>query len=205
MLRLKHGELEQLRTDLAAWVASKKSSGSHPRMSYTHATRMGIYRLHRGDDLETAASYLGRFLDAHRLRNTARRSEAESNLGHYLEWMLRETAAFIATKTRIQYAVTPDVSLGGELPRIDLLATDDGYRAVIIGESDADWRSQIRMPLIQRAVAETLKRPERLVSVGVQQLDGEGLDTMSYSKRRIDAAVGELESLVAAASRALSR
>lgn len=174
-MRLKHGELEQLRTDLAGWIASKRSEGSGPRMSYRHATRMGIYRLHRGDDLPTAVSYLGKFLDSYKLGNSARRSEAENNIAMYSEWMQRETAAFIATKTRIQFAITPDVSIGGELPRIDLLATDDGYRAILLGESDMTWRSQLRMPLIQRAVSATLKRPEGLVSVGVQELDGEHL------------------------------
>lgn len=203
-MRLKHGELEELRSNFAAWIAAKKSEGSGPRMSYKHATRMGIYRLHRGDNLRTAVSHLTRYFDSYGLRSAARRSEAEGNIAEYFEWMQQETAAFIATKTRIQFAANDDVSIGGELPRIDLLAADDGYRAILLGESDAAWRSQLRMPIIQRAVSQILKRPEELVSVGVQELDGSSLQATTYSKRHINAAVAELADLAAKARRGLS-
>lgn len=204
-MRFKHGELEQLRTDFAAWVASKRSEGSGPRMSYRHATRMGIYRLHRGDSVPAVLKYLGRFLDSYHLGNSARRNEAEVNISAYSDWMAHEPAAFIATKTRIQFAITPDILLGGELPRIDLLASDDGYRAVLLGESNDDWQSQLRMPLIQRAVATTLKRPESLVYVGVQDLDGTHLELKTYSKRQINLAVSELRDIAHAAASALSQ
>jgi hypothetical protein len=204
-MRLKHGELEQLRNDLDAWVARKRAEGSGPRMSYKHATRMGIYRLHRGENVVAAVRYLNGFMDSHRLSNAVKRTEAENNIAEYYDWMEKETAAFIATKTRIQFSVTSDVSIGGERPRIDLLATEDGYRAILLGETDAAWASQLRMPLIQRAVATTLKRPEHLVSVGVQGLDGTNLDVTAYSKRKIDASAKELIDLAKLAARKLSR
>ena len=55
------------------------------------------------------------------------------------------------------------------------------------------------MPIIQRAVASVLKRPESLVSVGVQAIDGSGLELVSFSKPEIEEARAELIDLDAQA------
>jgi hypothetical protein len=199
-MRLRHGELEGLRTDLRGWVANKKkATASHPSMSYTHATRMAIYRLHRGQTLPQSIAYLDKYLDAYHLLNKARRSQATHEIAAYAAWLQTEGDVSIATKSRLKLAVFGDTQIGGEIPRVDILPTSVGYRAIMIGESDPNWPKQLRMPLIQRGIAHVLKRPEALIHVGVQGCDGSNLQTIQFSGRRISAAVAELQELVSIA------
>ena len=197
-MKFRHGELESLREDVNAWVARKKASTSGPRMSYKHATRMGIYRLHRGDSVSSAAKYLEGFLDSYSLKSAQKREECEADLHEYARWMKKEALTSLLSKTRLQTEVASDLYIGGEIPRIDLLSTG-GYRAILLGDDAGGWREQLRMPIIQRAVAQVLKRPENLVSVGVQAIDGNGLDWTSFSKAEIEEARLELIQLDAEA------
>src|SRR5690349_5180390 len=89
-MRFRHGELEDLREDVSAWVAKKKASTSGRRMSYKHATRMGIYRLHRGDTVSQATKYLEGFLDSYSLKSAQKREECEADLHEYARWLKKE-------------------------------------------------------------------------------------------------------------------
>lgn len=197
-MKFRHGELEALRDDVRAWVAKKKASTGGARMSYKHATRMGIYRLHRGDSTARAAKYLEEFLDSYDLKSAQKRAECEANLHEYARWLKREELTSLLTKTRLRTEVAVDLFVGGEIPRIDLLPTG-GYRAILLGDESNGWRGELRMPIIQRAVASVLKRPESLVSVGVQAIDGSGLESSSFSKPEIEEARAELIDLDAQA------
>jgi hypothetical protein len=197
-MRFRHGELEGLRQDVSAWVAKKKVPTTGPRMSYKHATRMGIYRLHRGDSVSSAAKYLDEFLDSYSLKSAQKRAECEADLYQYARWMKDEALTSLLTKTRLQTEVATDIYIGGEIPRIDLLPTG-GYRAILLGDDSGGWRDELRMPIIQRAVARVLKRSENLVSVGVQAIDGGGLESTSFSKAEIEEARRELIQLDAQA------
>lgn len=194
-----------MRENLDAWVRQRRATNAgHPRMSYKHATRMGIYRLHHGYSVIEAARYLSRFLDSHRLLNEARRNQAEVDLDGYAEWRKTQDCESILTRARLQHRASTEISLGGEIPRIDVLHATDEYRAVLVGEVSPNWQSELRMPLIQRAVAERLRRPEALVVVGVQNLDGSELAAVRFSRRRINDAHRELENICAEAARLLA-
>jgi hypothetical protein len=164
---------------------------------------MAIYRLHRGESLASSIAYVNKFMDSYELLNTTRRAEAESNLQSYAAWLETEGNVSIATKTRLKFEIFKDTYIGGEIPRIDLQPADGGYRAIIIGEEDPKWAKQLRMPLIQRAVAKALKRPENLVSVGTQLCDAGNLQTIKYSKGSIQSAIAELHDLVTEAEKLL--
>lgn len=203
-MRVRHSEIEQLRGNVRGWVSNQGRSSSGPRMSYKHATRMGIYRLHRGDSVRAALRYLERFFDSYSLRSESRRSEGFKDLREYDRWRGADSATSIATKTRIAVALAPNAEIAGEIPRVDLLP-DGGYRAILLGDNRPTWETELRMPLIQRAVAQVLRRPEELVGVGVQALDGSGLVARVFSHKEIEEAVSELQDLASEATRLLGQ
>ena len=51
------------------------------------------------------------------------------------------------------------------------------------------------MPLLQRAVALRLSRDEQDVAVGIQNLDGTGLEVVRFSLRQIESAMRRVQSL----------
>jgi hypothetical protein len=73
--------------------------------------------------------------------------------------------------------------------------TDDGYRGVLLGARTTKWQTELRMPLIQRALADMYGRPLELFSVGFQELDGSALDVVQYSARQDQRAVRALGAL----------
>ena len=54
---------------------------------------------------------------------------------------------------------------------------------MLIGNQPSDWRRQLRVPLIQRALAAKLQRPELEISVGFQNIDGTQLELISFPLR----------------------
>ncbi len=97
------------------------------------------------------------------------------------------------SKVRINLDVGGFLVLGGEISRLDI--TDPGYRAVILGDIPAGWRQHLRLPLIQRAVAMKYGRPVLEIAVAMQNLDGTGLDSLSFSESETSQAEHELRAL----------
>jgi len=77
--------------------------------------------------------------------------------------------------------------------RVDI--TTNGYRAVLLGAAPEDWKNQLRMPLIQLAVASMYNRPANQTEVGFQNLDGSKLTTTLYSRSQIERAGRKFEAL----------
>ena len=82
-------------------------------------------------------------------------------------------------RVRLNLPLDGEVVLGGEISRIDMIPT--GYRAVLLmARAPARWKQELRMPLIQLAVANRYDRPAADVRVAVQLLDGSGLDESAF-------------------------
>jgi hypothetical protein len=73
--------------------------------------------------------------------------------------------------------------LSGIISRVDV--TSDGYQGVLFGENQTNWKSQLRMPLIQKALADKYVRPVQDISVGVQAIDDLTLYVVTFSLRQI--------------------
>jgi hypothetical protein len=76
---------------------------------------------------------------------------------------------------RLNYPLVSGVLLGGEMSRIDVDVAADQYHSILLGPEPGDWPQGLRFPLLQRVVARELDRDERLVRVGIQEIDGSGL------------------------------
>ena len=64
--------------------------------------------------------------------------------------------------------------------------TPQGYRAIILGPVNQGSMEELRMPLIQRAVARATGRPEDEFTVGMQELDASNMVVRSFSRTEIE-------------------
>jgi len=102
----------------------------------------------------------------------------------------------VGSRLRLDYDLGSGWQLGGEISRADLDPRTGKYNCVILGKAPLNWRQQIRMPLIQRALADKLERPETDISVGFQNLDGTSIELVSFSLKKLDEAEGSARELI---------
>ncbi len=91
----------------------------------------------------------------------------------------------------------------GEISRVDLDPVTGIYRAVLIGDIQAGWQGELRMPLLQRAAARTMQRNEAGFVVGMQELDGSRLSVVNFGATDMDQAEESARRLVARGLRAI--
>jgi hypothetical protein len=143
--------------------------------------REAIYRYHKSADAGRAREELEGEIQARGIV----RAVAEQMLGRldeYVAWC-QQTALTVAThRYRVNHDLGSGVVLGGEVSRIDILP--GGYRGVMLSSPDARWRTQLRMPLIQIALARAFARPEAEFSVGFQELNGGNLQGETFGEER---------------------
>lgn len=188
-MRISHIEIDSCLANPRRWVSDKRrGTGVFSRVGYAGATKLAIYKYHKTNNLVQAIQYLEQFLFRLGLTNRASIDEAFRNLDSYVSWCQTTVPIVAARKLRINHALGSDWILGGEISRIDIHSNATRYRGILLVVPPPDWRQQIRMPLIQRALSETLQRSENMIDVGFQNIDGSDLQIESYSKRDIDSA-----------------
>ena len=92
-----------------------------------------------------------------------------------------------------------------EVPRIYLDLEEGGYKAIFLGLQQANWRNQLRMPLVQLAVAQRLDRSPQEIAVGIQNLDGSNLEVVQFTTDELDDAMEEMRHLASRAMRLLAK
>ena len=204
-MRVKHRDIEELQRDLRGWVARTRAAQRVVmKTGYGQATRLSIYRFHRGDSPRRAQQYLQDLLDRLSLKNETRRDECSDSLAKYIRWRGRTNLVYVQDRLRLGMLMSNGVLLGGEIPLINLNAEEETYQAIMLGEKAPDWRGQLRMPILQAAVAERLERNPEDVLVGIQALDGSALDVHHYTQREITEALREVVELTSRAQRMLA-
>jgi hypothetical protein len=84
----------------------------------------------------------------------------------------------------------------GELCRLDLILTG-GYGVWQFRSKNPDeWRTELRMPIIQGVTAKLLVVPPSEIIVGMVSFEERYIDTHSYSNEEINAAFDEFFNLV---------
>jgi hypothetical protein len=117
----------------------------------------------------------------------------------YCNWSKTDGTIFIERNPKIELPLGSGVILGGQLSRIDMDPQNGKYRGILLADYSADWRQELRMPLIQKAIAERLKRDETDIMVGVQHSSGTMLQTHFYSSSDIKTAYSEASALTSQA------
>ena len=94
---------------------------------------------------------------------------------------------------RVKCDIVP-VTLTGEVDRVELV--EGGYRGVLLGPSAPRWQDELRMPLLQKALAVRYEKPPVSFTIGVQELDASGLQEARFTDQRIAAAEKRLVELI---------
>ncbi len=193
-MKVSHRELEACRAGPLAWVQARLSGGStFSRFGYNQALLNAIRKYHKsGDDAPSARRHLKELIDRN-FKNESRIDETEDALQSYISWHEASGTVVADTNIRLSYGIGGYLELGGLITRLDVIPT--GYRAVLLGPLGAQWKSQLRMPLIQDAIAIKYGRPVSTVSVGIQDLDGGNLQQTTYTVDEIQRARADFRRL----------
>jgi hypothetical protein len=184
-MRISHTALDACLGNPRHWYVSLRGSASHPyKMGYARALQLAILQYHRGS-AQNAEQYLDRLVKKHNFKDARRVHKMSSDLNAYIRWSVLEHLKVVDFKAKISLPLG-FLELRGEVGRIDV--TKRGYRAVLFGEPSPTWRQQVRMPLIQLAIAQMYARPAEDVAVGFQELDGSNLQTTVFTAGQISAA-----------------
>ena len=193
-MRISHTQLDECRANPRSWVHAKASpSSSFPRYGYNQALLHAINRFHKSDgDAHSARLYLEESLDRN-FENQTRSNYVLEQFEDYLAWCQQSAIVVADTKFRIRLDLGAQLELRGEMHRLDMV--QNGYRGLLLGDYPPNWGTQLRMPLLQRAVALIYGRPVEEIAVGVQHLDGSKLIVRHYSSREIRQAEQEFIAL----------
>lgn len=193
-MRLSHLEVGQFLADPTGWMTSRGEGRSVFRLGYAQATKLAIYRFHRSGSEVEAVAHLEGLIDRAGLTSLTRALQAEDALRAYIAWSRASRPVTAATRLRVDLELAPGWTMGGEVSRVDVGSRN--YRAVLLGVGSTALGSEIRMPLLQRAVATRLQRPEAEVEIGVQAIDGADLSTRSFDTAAIDVACLSIRSAI---------
>lgn len=127
--------------------------------------------------------------------NAPRVASAERELDAYVTWFNGARRTVADYKVNISLDIGRNWILGGEVSRVDLDLTGGGYSAILLGEANPNWKTEVRMPLIQIAIAQRLGRAEGEIMIGVQDLDGSNLRTTAYSPEQRRKAITTAQAL----------
>jgi hypothetical protein len=184
-MRISHTQLESCLANPRAWYRSSLTTESHPYlMGYERVLRLSIFHFHHTSSV-AARDYLAQMIRRHNLKNVTRIAEIEIGLDRYITWATQERLKVADTKVIIAYELG-FLELRGELGRVDV--TDSGYRAVLLGKVPQDWEKQLRMPLLQAAIAQMFGRQQDKTEVGFQELDASRLAVRLYTDIEIQRA-----------------
>ena len=163
----------------------------------TRALQYAVYEYHKQrEDSGKAAQY---FEDMY--RRTFKRQHVLPDLLDYLtqyDAQFRSLSA-VASQWNVRITVPIDarLELGGEIGRIDL-AAGDGYSVWLLARTSRDWRSELRMPLIQGYFAGRLGGMSDRITVGFYFFDSGQHEAITFNTSEIAGAFGEARNLSSA-------
>ena len=191
-MKISHRELEECRRSPRAWWQGRQSASGFRSFGYGQALLNAIHRYHRANSARAARSHLRQMIDRN-FTNDRRIEELEADFESYIRWHRRSGIIVADSNIRLSYSIGAFLDLGGLISRLDI--TDAGYRAVILGAGRPNWSSELRMPLIQSAIALKYGRPVEEVAVGVQEPNGRALEEEIYTSAQIAGARQEFQRL----------
>lgn len=191
-MRISHREIEECRRSPVGWARARSAGRGWPRLGYSQALLYSIHKYHRSQSAADARAHLQHLIDRN-FTNEGRIEQIVQDLDAYINWHQTSGTIVAETNIRLAYEVGGYLDMGGLVSRLDV--TVEGYRAVLLGAARSGWRDELRMPLIEDAIARRSARPLTDVSVAVQDLDGTNLAAESFSPQQVDAARGQFRSL----------
>jgi len=191
-MKISHKQLESCRFSPKSWVASRLPGGGWATFGYKQALNLAISTFHDTNDVGAAKAKVDGYV-AKNFKNAKKIALLYEYLAEYAKWF--EASGIISADSNIllAYPYNSNWQLGGLVSRVDYLQS--GYRAVLFEGIAPGWKDQLRMPLIQTAIAEKYGRPATEVRVGLQEIDGNKLIDTRYSIVQRSSADAEFQKL----------
>jgi hypothetical protein len=198
--RLPLRELEEANADPARYRAKLYGPQRQAQGSiYFNTLRNAIFNFHKPQwTAAQAESYLEDRLAS--AANTLKKAEVLDQF----RWYVREYEALGWTTflTRLNVDILPpsrapaDLSISGQIARVDLVPSG-GYAGWIFVSGDAHgWRQELRMPLVQEALAREMNVTTDEIIVGVYAFKSRSVEHTSYSAAELRAVRSSLEQLL---------
>jgi hypothetical protein len=191
-MKISHTQLDSCRKNPRSWIQEQASPSFGPRFGYNQALTNAIHRFHKSGDAEGVHRFLELSIERH-FKDETRSAQIVEWLDSYIGWCRQSRVLVSDSRFNIRLSCGVWLELSGQIHRLDTV--NSGYRAILLGDYPVNWRNQLRMPLLQRAIASRYERPEGEIEMGVQQLDGSGIDIQKYTSQEINAAKTEFKQL----------
>lgn len=193
--------LEQVRRNPAEFAkilkggdSSENKFGGYPKsMRWLDA----VCEFHKNDNISEAFDALEQALSG-RKPTAQHRRELQTllkALDNYKNEAVKRKLSFIKSRAKIYIKVNEEVEIGGIIPLI-FMNPASGFSAYFISLDNAAWKSELKFPVIQSFVAETVfKTNVEEIEVGyIDYLSGE-FSEKSFSLSELAAAAKELENI----------
>ena len=150
-MRLSHSQLESCRADPRRWVREQAAAGpGFARFGYNRALKFAIYRFHRSNDAIDAQRHLEYLM--RNFASTERKLQCQNRLNAYIQWANNVSLVVADTRITLDLDLGSGTTLGGEISRLDVEPSGD-YRIVLLDTPEPNWRSSLRLPLIQVGIS----------------------------------------------------
>lgn len=199
MLKISLTGLEEVRRDPIVYK-SKRDSGyeRQGRYSYFAVLKNTIHAYHKSSKVQVGMDYLETKLE--KFKNPGKCQKTVDDFHWYvtefqkLGWPAVKTQINITVPLTTQY--WDSYKITGQINRIDI-NPNGGYAAWLFRNDDASgWKNELRMPIIQNAIAIELGVDPSMTSVGVYTFTDHNSQIHCFTDNEVEAAHYELESLL---------
>jgi hypothetical protein len=199
-LRLPLRELDEANADPIGYRAKLYGPPRQAQGSiYFNSLRNAIFNFHKPQwTAAQAESYL-----ENRLVNTAnapRKAEVLEQFHWYLEQYRALGWGTALTRLNLNISAPPwdpaDLALSGQLARVDLVPSGGYAGWIFVSGTARGWRQELRMPILQEALAGEMNVTTDAVIIGVYAFQDRSVEHTSYSATEIREARASLESLL---------
>lgn len=199
MLKISLTEIEEIRRDPVAYKA-KRDAGfkSGGRYSYFSALKNAIYEYHKTLSIQLGMNYLEtkleRFKDPKKCGKVINDFHWYISEFQHLGWPAFKSRLNVTVPLTTQYFDSYKIT--GQINRVDM-NPNGGYVAWLFrNDETSGWSRELRMPIIQNAVAVELGVVSSMVSVGVYSFKNYFSQMHTFSDNEVRSAHFELENLL---------
>jgi hypothetical protein len=198
--RLPLRELEEANADPVGYRAKLYGPARQAQGSiYFNALRNAIFNFHKP---QWTAAQAGSYLED-RLANAAnapRIAEVLDQFHWYLEQYRALGWATALTKLNVNISLPPwapaDLSISGQIARVDFVPSGGYAGWIFVSGAARGWRQELRMPMVQEALAGEMNVTTDEVIVGIYAFQDRFVEHTSYSATEIREARTSLEGLL---------
>ena len=194
-MRISHRQLEAAIQNPSAWRRRQATEPQFFTLGYDQVVRLGVLRFHKTHDADLAKAHIDTLFHRHaaKLKNEMRIQHAKDRLSAYIAWAAANALDVVEANVNISLPTASGIEIGGRVTRVDLIR--GGYRGVLLGSFGPSWSHELRFPLLQEALAHHYAIPVEDTSVGVQGLDGTGLQWCQFDQADREEASARLATL----------